>query len=339
MSRKLAARQDPSWMVVFKSPDSCKTPPSMAPVPYPVTANLGQSLGNVSSVLLNGCPAVVFDQSKTPMTLGDQAGVGLGVESNIVMGICSPKTKSGTVFFGNKPMVRKDDEFHMNGKQAGEGNTTGTVQAMAPPMDVPALAANPALRPEILAERPTADRTDRMKKGKITRVASLNVPALPPLKGTGSDGGDVAGKGKLGCGESGTYGDLQKKTSKGKYDRDHIPSKESLLKRAEKLNGSLTTAEKSAIISAAEAIAIPKSAHQSVSPTYGGRNNPDLVKWDADHPVEAAHDDTEKMLKDLDKHGADEKCKEAYRKAAQKIRNMSEDDYNKLIDDAIASVG
>ncbi len=338
MSRNLGARQDPSWMVVFKTPDSCKTPPSMAPVPYPVMAYLVTSLGTMPTVLINGCPAVVFDQSMTPITVGDQPGVGLGVESNIVMGVCSPKTKSGTVTFGDKPMVRKDDEFHMNGKAAGEGNTTGTVQTMAPPMDVPALLANPALRPEILAERPTSMSTPiPRKKIKIAKIPKLKAVKRPPQKGTGTDGGDVKGKAKLGCGEAGSYGDLQKKTGKGKYDRDHIPSKAALLKRAE-MTRSLTSAEKSAIIRAAESIAIPKSAHQSVSPTYGGRNSPELVKWDAEHPVEAAHDDTEKMMKDLDKHGADEECKKAYRKAAQKIRNMSADDYDKLIDNALASV-
>ncbi len=133
MANKLAARQDPSWIVVFKTPDSCKTPPSMAPVPYPVTAQLVTAVATVPTVLLNMMPAVVFDQSFCPVTLGDQPGVGLGAQSNIVMGICSPKDKSSTVNIGGKPMVRQDDEFHMNGMKPGEGNTTGTVQYLAPP--------------------------------------------------------------------------------------------------------------------------------------------------------------------------------------------------------------
>ncbi len=153
MAKKLAARQDPSWIVVFKSPDSCKTPPSMATVPYPVTAQLVSSMAKVPTVLLNMMPAVVFDQSFCPMTIGDQPGVGLGVKSNIVMGLCSPKEKSGTVNIGGKPMVRQDDAFWMNGKAIGEGNTTGTVQCMAPPLDVPAVGANPPLLPETPAER------------------------------------------------------------------------------------------------------------------------------------------------------------------------------------------
>lgn len=44
-------------------------------------------------------------------------------------------------------------------------------------------------------------------------------------------------KPKLKCGEGGKYGDLKKKTGKGKLDRDHIPSKAALQEKARELNG------------------------------------------------------------------------------------------------------
>jgi hypothetical protein len=117
MADNVLARQDGDWIVISTLPDVCKTPmgSSSPPVPYPVVSNLGPSLNNSPNVRANGNPVVRFDSSYTPTTMGDQAGVGTGVQSGTVGGQCWPKEKSGTVFVNGKPVIRHDDQFWMNG--------------------------------------------------------------------------------------------------------------------------------------------------------------------------------------------------------------------------------
>ena len=145
MADNFTARQNGQWKVVSTKPDVCKTPmgPSTPPVPYPVTANMGAAVMVVSSVKINGCPAVVLDQSKIPQTIGDTPGAAKGVSSGTVGDVCEPLEHSQTVRFGRKPMLRHNDEFWMNSR-----NTVGLIVGMPPVAGVSADDADPDDEPE-----------------------------------------------------------------------------------------------------------------------------------------------------------------------------------------------
>jgi hypothetical protein len=145
---------------------------------------------------------------------------------------------------------------------------------------------------------------------------------------------------ELDCGEFGTYGDQKKRTGKGKYDRDHVPSKASLKERARQFfNGGaeLTTAQAKAVENLAMSVVIPKAAHQQASETYGGRNSADRIQTDAEGPSTAAKRDTKKMREEIAKH-ADSDCVKAYNEAADKIDAMKDSDYDAMIAKAMTAV-
>lgn len=103
-------------------PDVCKTPMggSTPPVPYPVTASLGDSQMTSKTVFANGNPIVRFDSSFAPDTIGDQAGVAHGIESGTVGAKCWPIDHSKTVRVESKMIVRHSDQFWMNGNYVGK---------------------------------------------------------------------------------------------------------------------------------------------------------------------------------------------------------------------------
>lgn len=117
MADNYGARKQDGWTITFVTPDVCKTPmgSAMVPIPYPTTSELSKAFGVVESVKLNGFPAVVYGQSKTPKTKGDAAGKGTGIKSNTVELQCEPLDKSSSVRAGKKWVVRHDDLFWMNG--------------------------------------------------------------------------------------------------------------------------------------------------------------------------------------------------------------------------------
>jgi hypothetical protein len=153
----------------------------------------------------------------------------------------------------------------------------------------------------------------------------------------GNKGGHGKKKAKMKCGEGGKYGDLKKKTGEGKYDRDHIPSKAALLEKAKELNGGkdLKDWQIKKITNWGNSIAIPRKAHQDISPTYGGRNNPAADAHGEGGLAAAAKRDVDTMLEKIDEYDADGGCKKAYKKASKKILDMTNDDYkrelNKLL--------
>jgi hypothetical protein len=130
------------------------------------------------------------------------------------------------------------------------------------------------------------------------------------------------------CGEGGPYGDLKKKTGEGKFDRDHIPSKAALLEKAKALNKGvdLNPDQIKKITNWGNSIAIPRKAHQDISPTYGGRNTPAA---DAKDLAGSAKRDVDTMLEKIDEYDADGGCKKAYKKASKKILDMTNDDYER----------
>jgi hypothetical protein len=90
-------------------PDTCLTPappaPAPVPMPYPNIANGTMAVSAVYTVLVCGAPAHNMGTT-IPMTSGDNAGVGTGVASGMVMGKASPSTSSSKVMMGGKPATR-----------------------------------------------------------------------------------------------------------------------------------------------------------------------------------------------------------------------------------------
>ncbi|OJA34961.1 DUF4150 domain-containing protein [Burkholderia ubonensis] len=121
MADKTIARKASDWRVVSIVPDVCKTPMggSTPPVPYPVVAELKEAAFPAKATRVNGEPIVLYDASKTPKTYGDEAGVADGVKSGTVGGDCWPIERSATVRVESRYIVRQDDQFWMNGRQAG----------------------------------------------------------------------------------------------------------------------------------------------------------------------------------------------------------------------------
>jgi hypothetical protein len=117
MADNVTARKNSAWLVVYKTPDVCKTPMGGAipPVPYPVIAKLEESVRAVPTVHANGDPVVVYDSTFVPRTIGDSPGKAKGVKSGTVEGKCWPLQHSNTVRAGGCLIVRHDDEFWMNG--------------------------------------------------------------------------------------------------------------------------------------------------------------------------------------------------------------------------------
>ncbi|RIV48814.1 DUF4150 domain-containing protein [Burkholderia pseudomallei] len=116
------ARKDGQWTIVSTMPDVCKTPmgSSTPPVPYPVTASLGDSQKTSKTVFANGNPIVRFDASFAPDTVGDAAGTAHGIESGTVGAKCWPIEHSSTVQVEGKKIVRHSDQFWMNGNYSGK---------------------------------------------------------------------------------------------------------------------------------------------------------------------------------------------------------------------------
>lgn len=183
-----------------------------------------------------------------------------------------------------------------------------------------------AKKVKVLLDKVEKELNEAVKKNNRPSPSKPNNNKKPDKKGKDSK---VKPKPKLKCGQSGTYRELKKSHANG-HDRDHVPSKAALLKRAKDLKGGpLTKKEKSAIERASEAITIPKAAHQKASRTYAGRNKK-LIVDDADNLAGAAKADIAALLLELNKY-ADSKCVKDYRKAAKKILLKRNKDYDNFL--------
>jgi hypothetical protein len=142
---------------------------------------------------------------------------------------------------------------------------------------------------------------------------------------------------KMKCGELNQYGEQKKVSGKGKSDRDHVPAKGSLKAKAADQMGvdpaNLDECVAKKIDAAALSIVIPKALHQEVSETYG-QSGAD-AKSDAKDLQGAAERDTKAIEKEIENY--DPACKEAYKKAAKKIRKITNRQYTNWIKKIIAS--
>ena len=187
-----------------------------------------------------------------------------------------------------------------------------------------------------------------------TGVVGTGVVVASAVKSNSSTGANtttVVGSGKMNCGEDGKYGDLLKKSGDNKLDRDHVPSKAALQEAARNIIDEYKIqlsdeqiaslfgkgSNPGLIAKEGETIAIPKSVHQKVSDTYGGRNTQTKIDNDADDLQKAAEKDT-KAIEDAEGKDMDAECQEKYKKAAEKIRKKTNAEYEKDILDLIKKV-
>jgi len=136
---KEAARKLALPVVVFDRPDVCKSP--FAPVPYPIFAPLDTAFDITPTVRGTRVPIFTL-RSKVPLVIGDEGGIGFGVQSGTFSGtgLTWPTGSSSTVRAEKFHIVRNGDPFQMNG-----GNTTGTLVYM--PGGAPRATITPAGRP------------------------------------------------------------------------------------------------------------------------------------------------------------------------------------------------
>jgi len=86
-------------------PDVCKTPPALLPIPYPNMAMGPTAIPNAWNILFLAMPAHNM-ATVTPLTLGDQPGVALGLASNTVMAQSRHLTGAFTVLIKGTPVTR-----------------------------------------------------------------------------------------------------------------------------------------------------------------------------------------------------------------------------------------
>jgi hypothetical protein len=89
-------------------PDICLTPAPPAPpipIPYPNIAQGPMGVPAAYTVLLSCAPAHNMS-TMIPLTMGDNAGVAMGVASGTVMGPATPMTGAFTVLIGGAPATR-----------------------------------------------------------------------------------------------------------------------------------------------------------------------------------------------------------------------------------------
>ncbi|MDK2126011.1 PAAR-like domain-containing protein [Parachitinimonas caeni] len=129
MAENYVSRKDGMWRVMCIAPDVCLTPvgSSVVPIPYQVTSQLSGSTSVTRRVFVNGKPAVVYDASKVPQTIGDMAGSQRGIVSGTVGADTWPLLRSFNVRAEDRYINRHDDLYYMNGRY--NGNVGGKSKA------------------------------------------------------------------------------------------------------------------------------------------------------------------------------------------------------------------
>ncbi|MBU9846272.1 PAAR-like domain-containing protein [Rahnella ecdela] len=180
MAENYMARKDGLWTVVCLSPDVCKTPmgPSTPPIPYQVTASLGNAVQEVKTVKANGCPVVVLDQSFIPTTQGDEPGVAKGIKSGTVGDKCEPMEHSQNVRVGGKPILRHGDKFWMNDK-----NTTGIIVGQPPTPNIAVDEISSAVEPETPEEQGLWEIFKGWWSGKMDSISTAKSDTVTARKG------------------------------------------------------------------------------------------------------------------------------------------------------------
>jgi hypothetical protein len=193
---RIGARKHGKFKAVSTAPSFNKTPvgSSTPPLPYPVTQDLSNSLGVVSTVRLNKRPAYVLNQSTQSTCKGDAPGICKGVKSGTVSGEVKPLRGSSTVRVGKKPIIRQGDPCTMNG-----GNCPGVYVTSETPSVLPArmaAAVQPSAKPETPAEKSFLDNAAEALKEAGQWYKDNASEALHDFAGNAMDtGGTIAAAG------------------------------------------------------------------------------------------------------------------------------------------------
>ncbi|WOH63787.1 DUF4150 domain-containing protein [Bradyrhizobium sp. BWA-3-5] len=97
-------------------PDVCKTPsgPAIVPAPYPNTAMNTTAIPTQYRCLIMCMPAHNMTTERA-ISMGDNAGVALGVMSGLVMGPGRAKAGSDNLFIGGSPATKMGMPTKQNG--------------------------------------------------------------------------------------------------------------------------------------------------------------------------------------------------------------------------------
>jgi Domain of unknown function (DUF4150) len=106
-------RDNDAARIVSLAPDVCKSP--KVPVPYPVVDFCGHDANYTPSVRFTTQKAMVL-RSHTTHVHGDEPGVGKGVKSGTVGGICEPIGHASQIRAEGSPVIRHLDRFYMNNR-------------------------------------------------------------------------------------------------------------------------------------------------------------------------------------------------------------------------------
>ncbi|WP_198116529.1 DUF4150 domain-containing protein [Massilia rhizosphaerae] len=110
------ARKNSIFKAVSLVPNVCKTPmgPNMVPVPYPIIADLSDSVEVAKSVRFNGNPVFLLSDSVVTHVTGNEAGTGGGMKSGVNKGKVRATQSANSVRAEQKFVVRHGDECDMN---------------------------------------------------------------------------------------------------------------------------------------------------------------------------------------------------------------------------------
>ena len=179
MASNKGACKESQFLAVCTTPDVCKTPVgnTVVPIPYPITANLNDSMSASSNVNFGGAQAYKHDKSKVSKVTGDEPGTAGGVKSGTNRSIVETVEGSGSFQVNNKPAVRHGDSCKMN-----NGNTMGKVICQAPPGVAAGCggSTNPPVTPETPQEEKAAQEKKKYNRNMSERRKALQRDAADP---------------------------------------------------------------------------------------------------------------------------------------------------------------
>lgn len=110
------ARKNSIFKAVSLVPNVCKTPmgPNMVPVPYPIVADLNDSVEVARTVRFNDDPVFLFSDSVVTHVTGNEAGTGGGMQSGVNNGKVRATRSSTSVRVEKQYVVRHGDDCEMN---------------------------------------------------------------------------------------------------------------------------------------------------------------------------------------------------------------------------------
>lgn len=173
-------------------PDVCKTPPSMAPVPYEIIGKFSDGIRYSTTVSMTSLQTITTN-SRLPKVYGDEAGTGGGVVSGVNIGYCRAITYSSTVRAQGHNIVYHSAEYWMNcSGPDGPGNTTGRViyvenieAVYIGPLGTIEGSTNPTPKPE------TKEEKSWWETGLDWVHTGLDVIGLIPVVGEIADGANA----------------------------------------------------------------------------------------------------------------------------------------------------